>query len=49
MCLLGEQVEKEEQRGGHDETLEVVEEEKEGEELDSHSYKSHHPRLVIGV
>lgn len=49
MCLLWEQVEREEQSGEHDGNLEAVEEEKEDEELDSHSYELHQPWLVIGV
>lgn len=49
MCPLWEQVEREEQSGRHDGNLEAVEEEKEDEELDSHSHESHQPRLVIGV
>lgn len=49
MCLLLEQEEREEQSGGHDGSLEAVEEEKEDDKLDSPSYESHQPRLVTGV
>lgn len=49
MCLLWEQVEREEESGGHDGNLEVVKEEKEDEEVGSLSYESHQPRLVISV
>lgn len=49
MCLLWEQVEREEQSGGHDGNLEAAKEEKVDEEVGNHSYESHQPRLVISV
>lgn len=47
--VMWEQVEREEQSGGHGGNLEAVEEEKEDEDLDSPPCESHQPRLVTGV